>query len=197
MNINPPHQIQRPAKADGAIVLVVGPSGGGKDSVIGYARKALAGAGRFTFARRLITRPVDGTEDHEPCTQSEFESAERAGLLVLSWRAHGTAYGIRDSLQQQLADGQIVVANVSRRVIHAGLMLATRALVVHVTASPAVLAQRLQLRGREAAATIEERLSREVKLPSIDSGRLLTLDNDGPIEQAGDLLVQALRSLAN
>lgn len=195
MTIDRPDEAMRSLPVVGAIVLVVGPSGAGKDSVISHARKCLAGSGRYVFARRLITRPVDGSEDHEACTPAEFEAAEGAGELALSWRAHGTAYGIRGSVRHQLADGQIVVANISRRVIRAGLLLATRALVVHVTASPAVLAQRLQLRGREAPATIEERLSRAVQLPSFDSGLLLTLDNDGPIDKAGSLLVQALRGL--
>lgn len=179
----------------GAIVLVVGPSGAGKDSVIAFARRALDGDPRFVFARRLITRAVDGTEDHEACTDADFENLEAADALALSWRAHGTAYGIRNTVRHEIDAGRVVVANVSRRVVPAGILLAPRALVAHVTASPAVLADRLRQRGRETADEIAGRLAREAPLPQV-AGRILTLNNDGPIEIAGSALLHALRELA-
>lgn len=42
----------------GAWVFVCGPSGAGKDSVLAWAREALAGRSDIVFARRLITRPA-------------------------------------------------------------------------------------------------------------------------------------------
>jgi len=54
-----------PLRGRGTLVLVVGPSGAGKDSVIGALRQRLAGDDRVAFARRVITRAVEeGGEAH-------------------------------------------------------------------------------------------------------------------------------------
>ena len=45
------------ARSLGSLVLVVGPSGVGKDTLIGGAKQALENDRRFTFVRRVVTRP--------------------------------------------------------------------------------------------------------------------------------------------
>ena len=192
MSDAPPSETQKPNRT-GTIVLVVGPSGAGKDSVIAFARRRLIDEPRFVFARRLITRPLDGTEDHEPCSHDYFEAKEASGCLALSWRAHGTAYGIRNAAVREIEAGRTVVANVSRRVIAEGVRLAPRSLVVQVTASPQVLAHRLQSRGRETSEDIAARLAREAPPLHHESG--LTVCNDGPIEEAGEVFLNALLGL--
>src|SRR3569833_150302 len=47
------------------VALVVGPSGAGKDTLIGGAREALAGDDRFVFVRRIVTRAGNSAEDHD------------------------------------------------------------------------------------------------------------------------------------
>jgi len=55
------------------LVLVVGPSGAGKDTVIEGARAALGDDTRFRFVRRVVTRPVDpGGEAHEAVSEKVF-----------------------------------------------------------------------------------------------------------------------------
>ncbi|MCY1306607.1 Ribose 1,5-bisphosphate phosphokinase PhnN [compost metagenome] len=50
----------------GALVVVVGPSGAGKDSVMGFAARHFADCHDVHFVRRVITRPSDaGGEVHE------------------------------------------------------------------------------------------------------------------------------------
>jgi ribose 1,5-bisphosphokinase len=163
----------------GKLVLVVGPSGAGKDALAGGARQALADDPRFLFVRREITRPAEaGGEDHLPVTREEF-AARQAGY-ALAWQAHGLLYGIPGAIVAELEAGRIVIANVSRTVI---AQAASRfpVLVLEITASPAVLAARLAARGREGAADRASRLARRVALPAdLVSVRIV---NDSTIEE--------------
>ena len=146
----------------GVLVLVVGPSGAGKDALLDAARTAHAADARFRFVRRVITRPADaGGETHEAVTEAAFAARD----FALSWRAHGLAYGIPADIAGDLAAGRVVVANASRAVIAE----AARRFPVHViavTAPPDILAARLAARGREDAADAARRLTRTVALPA-------------------------------
>ena len=143
------------------LVLVVGPSGAGKDTVLGLAQSALAGDSGFRFVRRVITRAADaGNENHEAVSEADF--ANRA--FALRWQAHGLHYGIPMDITGDLARGVVVVANVSRKVIgEAAAKFPVR--VIQITAAPEILAQRLTARGRESADNILKRLSRDAAIP--------------------------------
>ena len=78
----------------GGFVLVVGPSGAGKDTVIAGARAALEGEPRLLFPRRVVTRLASEWEAHDSLDEAGFRRAEAAGAFAQSWRAHGLCYGI-------------------------------------------------------------------------------------------------------
>jgi len=143
------------------LVLVVGPSGAGKDTLLDAARQALEGDPRFRFVRRVITRPAAaGGENHEPTTDADFAARE----FALAWQAHGLRYGIPADIVPDLAAGRVVVANVSRSIIaDAARRFPVR--VIEVTAPPDLLAARLAARGRESAVDVAARLSRNVAVP--------------------------------
>lgn len=125
------------------------------------ARRALAGDPRFVFARRIITRPEDaGGEAHEEATETGFAAREAAGGFYVTWSAHGLRYGLPAAIEADLAAGRSVIANVSRG-IPALVADRARAVVVEITAPAEILALRLAARGREDAADIASRLSRE------------------------------------
>lgn len=180
----------------GSLVLVVGPSGAGKDSVMAMARNRLMGDDRFVFATRVITRPAEaGGENHLPMSQAQFDATERAGGFLLSWRAHGLSYGLPASLAGDLAQGRVVVANVSRTVIEmARAMFPGRVRVVAVTAPREVLAERLAQRGRETPDEIRERLARTPTF-FVDGPGVWELHNDGPLKEAGDTFADFLEQL--
>jgi len=165
------------------LVLVVGPSGAGKDTLLEAARVALAHDARFRFARRVITRPADaGGEAHEAVTEAEFATRR----FALQWRAHGLRYGIP---AEAIEPGIVTVANVSRTVIaEAARRFPVR--VIEVTAPAEVLASRLVARGREAAGDVAQRLARSVALP--DDVIVDTVVNDGPLEQGMRKFMAAL-----
>ena len=168
------------------LILVVGPSGAGKDTVLGMARQALAGDPRFRFVRRVITRPADaGAEDHESVSEADFLQR----TFALQWQAHGLHYGIPLDVIDDIARGVGVVANVSRGVIaQAASRFPTR--VIEVTAPPDILARRLAERGRETAADVAKRLARDVAIPH--HVPFDTVMNNGTPAAAADRFVAAL-----
>jgi ribose 1,5-bisphosphokinase len=172
------------------LVLVVGPSGAGKDTLLDAARAALAGDPRFRFVRRVITRPADaGGEAHEAVTEATF--ATRA--FALAWQAHGLRYGIPDDIAADLAAGRVVVANVSRSVI-AEAAARFPVQVIEITAPPEVLATRLAMRGRESAADVTARLARTVARP--EGVPVDTVMNDGAAETGTARFLAALNRAA-
>lgn len=176
------------------LVLVVGPSGAGKDSLLDGARAALAHDPRFRFVRRVITRPAEaGGEAHEPASDSEFEARRVAGGFALDWAAHGLRYGIPADIAADLAAGRVVIANISRGVIdQARGRFPVR--VIEITAPGEILAARLAARGRESAADIAERVARIVAVPPAPD--VETVQNDATLEQGVARFVAALTRAA-
>ena len=176
----------------GTLVLVVGPSGVGKDSIIARAAEILRSEPRIVFARRLITRPrQSGGEQHIPVSPAEFAEARAAGRLLLYWRAHDLDYGLPAELAAKLDAGSCVVANASRGIVSEARQRLAPVLAVAVTAPPDVVAARLAARGREDAAGIAMRLRRADAWPADQAD--LTIANDRPLANAIERFVEVLR----
>jgi ribose 1,5-bisphosphokinase len=169
------------------LVLVVGPSGAGKDTLLDAAKQALADNGRFHFVRRVVTRPQDaGGEAHEPATEAEFAQRD----FALQWEAHGLRYGIP---ADAITDGIVTVANVSRTIIfEAATRFPVR--VIEVTASQDIRTARLTSRGREDAAEIAARLARSVAIPG--DIPVETVVNDGSLDDGLTRFLAALNRAA-
>ena len=181
----------------GALILIVGPSGAGKDTVMRQAMDGLSGTDRIRFARRIITRTADnGSEDHDSVSEDTFENLVGTGGAALHWRAHGLGYALPIKIDTWIAEGETVVANTSRRMIEAAAARYERVVVVHVTAPPEILAQRLEARGRETAADILERLQ-TVPLSVPEGVTLTKIVNDTTPEAAGDRLIEAIARTAD
>lgn len=173
------------------LILVVGPSGAGKDTLLNGVREALGEDADIRFVRRVITRPVDmGEEEHESISEQAFELREQAGDFALSWRAHGLRYGIPADISIDLAQGRLVIANVSRAVL-AEAAARFPVAVVEVTAPAAVLSARLAERGREDADDVARRLARDIELP-LPLTRLV-VSNDASREQGVRRMLDAIR----
>jgi len=176
------------------LVLVVGPSGAGKDTLMERARAALAGDTRFRFVTREITRPRDaGGEAHVEVDEAGFAARRAAGGYALSWGAHGLFYGIPADIADDLAAGRVVVANVSRGVIGEAARRFP-VLVLEITAPIEVLAARLAQRGRESAADIAARLARTAAVPA--EAETVRVMNDRSVEEGVAAVVAALSRAA-
>ena len=183
------------APSGGCLVLVVGPSGAGKDTLLRHAKAALGQDARYCFPRRYITRPAgDPHEDHVALTGEEFRARERAGEFALAWRAHGLRYALPGAVRRLVAEGRIVAANVSRTVVPDARSRFPRVGVIQVAASRETLALRLGERGREAPQDRAGRLAR--RLPAVEGPDIRTVVNDGPLAPAVEAFVETLRSYA-
>lgn len=178
---------------NGVFIAVVGPSGAGKDTLIGYVRDRLAGEDQVEFARRVITRQSDGaTEDHDTLADAAFIEAEALGAFALSWEAHGLRYGIPASVDRAILIGQVVVANTSRGVIPALRDRYANVCVVEITAAPEILATRLAARGRESRGEVLARLARTAPHDLSGPGHV-AIDNSGAADLAGEQLLAVIR----
>lgn len=175
----------------GWLVLVVGPSGAGKDTLLAEARRALQGRPDIHFPARAITRPPDSTEACRSMSEDEFAAGCAMGAFALHWRAHGLGYGIPVAVDDAIRAGGTVVLNVSRGVIPQARARYANLRVVGIDADPALRARRLAGRGRESAGAIADRLAREAALAMATQPDFVIL-NDGTAEVGGRRLAEAI-----
>ena len=173
----------------GCLVLVVGPSGAGKDTLIRLARAALAHEPRYVFPQRLVTRPPSEDEDNAVIDEAAFARGQDEDRFTLSWRAHGLGYAVPAEAGRRVEAGHVVVCNVSRRVVGAARALGLPVSVVAVTAPPEILARRLAARGRAEDGDLAARLARAVPVAAD-----LTLLNAGAPQEAAARFVEHLRT---
>jgi ribose 1,5-bisphosphokinase len=176
------------------LVLVVGPSGVGKDSVLDAVRALVKHRSDIVFPRRVVTRaPGLGGEDYIAVSEADFAAMQARGDFALHWPAHGLHYGIPAAIDDDLRAGRQVVINVSRAIIGEARRRYPGMMVIGITAGADVLRQRLQARGRESAAEIEERLARAAAFDLVGDD-VAILQNDGALEDAARQFVALLET---
>jgi len=176
----------------GRLILVVGPSGAGKDTLIAGARTACAGDGSVVFPRRVITRAATAAEDHDTASEETFRRAVAAGQFALWWEAHGLCYGIPSAVDGDISVGRRVVCNVSRTIIGLARTRYASVVVVSVTAPPHVLKARLSSRGRASDGSHADRIARVVAVgQGLDAD--VVIDNVGAPEVGIGRLVAVIR----
>lgn len=184
------------AVGPGRVVLVVGPSGVGKDSVLNAARARLAADARFVFPRRVVTREADGSEDHASLSLDAFGDIAARGAFALHWNAHGHRYGIPSETDMAVRAGCTVVFNASRQIVPVARGRYAALAVVMVDAPVEIRAARLATRNRERAEQVLARLGRVVTGFSAEEADL-AIDNSGSLTDSADRLVRWLQMLAS
>ena len=147
----------------GRLVLVVGPSGAGKDTLLCLAKAACTDDPDIVFPRRVITREASASENNEEVSVGTFQEALMRGEFAMHWEAHGHCYALSRAINDDIRAGRTVVANVSRTVAAAMRRAYADAVLVSITAPPNVLAERIALRARGSDGTPEGRLQRTVE----------------------------------
>jgi ribose 1,5-bisphosphokinase len=180
-----------PLIGPGRLVLVVGPSGAGKDTLIGHARAACRDDASVVFPRRTVTRPASTFENNDPMSEDAFRQSAAAGAFAFWWSAHDHLYGIPSSIDHEIAAGRTVVCNVSRTAVDAARRRYAHVVVVLVTAPEEILLQRLVFRNRTSDASISERMKRS----TIIDGNIqpdVVINNVGGPERGACKLLDAM-----
>ncbi len=182
----------RPAAiGPGRLVLVVGPSGAGKDTLLGLAQTACLNNANVVFPRRVVTREASSFEDNEQTSLEAFRQARMRGDFAVDWEAHGHCYALSRAIDDELRAGRTVVANVSRTVVDAMRRAYVDVVVVSITAPPDILAERLAARARSSDGRIENRLRRAVD--DVASAPDVTISNVGDVAHHARELVRIIR----
>jgi ribose 1,5-bisphosphokinase len=175
----------------GRLVLVVGPSGAGKDTLLGLAKAAYAEDRSVVFPRRVITREASAAEENEQVSAGTFQEALTRGEYAMHWEAHGHRYALSRAIDDEIRAGRTIVANVSRTVVGAMRDVYADVVVVSITAPPNVLAERIAMRARSSDGKLEARLGRTVEDAAATPD--VTIVNTGSAEYHSRQLVRAIK----
>jgi len=175
----------------GRLVLVVGPSGAGKDTLIARARAACRDDATVVFPTRVVTRPPSSFEDNKFMAAYAFQQAAANGAFAIWWSAHGHMYGIPLAVDFDIEAGRTVVCNVSRTVVDAARERYANIITVLVTAPPDVLGRRLVARQRASDGGITDRMSR-VELPDRKLRPDVIINNIGKPETGARKLINTV-----
>lgn len=177
------------------LIYFMGPSGVGKDSLLAWLKNQLPlNDTSLYWARRSITRAVTKEgEQHESLDMATFTALLKDGAFAMHWHANGLAYGIRHQELEPLKRNRWVLMNGSRTHWPEVRQHFEPCYGVLITASPAVLRQRLMRRNRETPSDIETRLARLAG--HADSSAHCTIQNNTTLEAAGKSLLTQLQRL--
>jgi ribose 1,5-bisphosphokinase len=176
----------------GCLVLVVGPSGAGKDTLLNAARAACVGDGTICFVRRGVTREASAAEDHASFSEAGFAKALADGAFSFWWEAHGLKYSVPVSIEADLAAGLTVVCNVSRNIVAELRERYLQCCVVLITAPEDVRRARVAARERTSDGDPVKRATRVA--PGVEELRpALVIDNTGTVEKGTAALLGFLR----
>lgn len=179
--------------ASGRLFYCVGPSGVGKDALLQWVREHCSDNDQVMFAQRTITRASQSHEAHEAVDVPTFWRLAAGGQFSMVWQANDLCYGIRRGIEADLKAGRDVIINGSRAYVPQLRQAFPDAIVVWVEANENLLRERLEARQREKGPALLKRLKRGKEFTAPDEPQVIRLDNSGPLEVAGQRLLEILR----
>jgi len=167
------------------IVLIVGASGVGKDSLIKAAKNNI----NANFVRRYITREPDRNESNYYIDKEAFEILKKNDYFVSSWSAYGNYYGIAKS---HIKNGLNIVS-VSRSAIKDFEKIYENVTTIEIKVKKELLYERLKKRGREDNENILRRIEKSQQ--KVEAKNLICFDNSIPFEESKNNFLELLKSL--
>lgn len=167
------------------LILIVGPSGVGKDTLLKKIRNKI----EAYFVSRHITRAPDDSEQNYFVTPKEFLKLKEQGFFVATWNAHSFDYGIA---KDELQDGANIIS-VSRSSVGDFEKMFDDVVTINITAPKEICNQRLHQRNRENENDIKERLLNSSK--PICAKNLIQFSNDLPLELSTLKFLELIKGL--
>ena len=168
----------------GKLVLVVGNSGSGKDSIIkGVKERYPSDLRKLCLTQRYITRPRSDTEDNISVTPEVFKIMSLQGEFVLEWHIYGLDYGVHIEIDEWLKKGHPVLVNVSRSIVKKARKIYQNIVVVFIDVPFEISLKRVKERARESGVRLEERILRARQNQDIPDADFI-VDNSGDLEDA-------------
>jgi phosphonate metabolism protein PhnN/1,5-bisphosphokinase (PRPP-forming) len=175
------------------VILLVGPSGSGKDTLLRTARRQFENTGKITLVRRYITRPPGHDEDNYYVDNTCFSILKMNNFFISCWQAHGNEYGIPHHIFKAHDGIATFLCSISREAVSDFEHAFQNVIVVQVTVPQMILRQRLQKRGRENPSDIEQRIKRSTK--PFQAKNLVTFDNSADLEHSQQDFIALLQSM--
>ena len=168
----------------GWLILVVGNSGSGKDSIMkGVKEKFPSELKKLCLTQRFITRPPSDTEDNFAVTPEDFKKMSLQGRFALEWNIYGLDYGVPIEIDDWMRKGHLVLVNVSRSIVKKARDIYQNILVVFIEVPFEITLKRIKERAREREEKLEERIQRAKKNQSFPEADFI-VDNSGDLEDA-------------
>ncbi len=168
----------------GILILVVGNSGSGKDSIISEVVKNFpSNLKEIHLARRYITRPVSKTEDNIAITPKLFKEMSFQEKFALEWHIYDLDYGIPIDIDDWLKRGHIVIVNVSRTIVKKARSIYRNILVIFINVPFDITLKRVKERARESGKLLHDRIQRAKENQNFPDADFI-VDNSGELEIA-------------
>lgn len=168
----------------GLLVLIVGNSGSGKDSIMrGLKERFPTELKPLYLAQRFITRPTSETESNIAISPEEFKEMSSQGKFALEWHIYGLDYGVPIEIDEWLKKGHPVLVNVSRLIVQKAREIYSNIVVAFIEVPFEITLKRVKERARESGRRLEERIQRAKENQTYSYADII-IDNSGDLKDA-------------
>lgn len=182
----------------GKLVIVTGPSGAGKDSVINKVKELGLAFGQVTTTS---TRPMRATEhEGDPyffIAKDDFEARVQANEFIEWAEVYGNLYGsTKTELDRKLQENDVVIVKVDPQGARSFKAIKPEAMTIFIMPpSYEYLEKRLINRETDTPAVIKQRLATaQRELENLLDWDYLVVNEEGKLGEAAEEVLQIIKS---